>query len=371
MEQKKKKKLNYKGINVLKLLAFVFVFAGQIIPFKYSSAGEMRPVWSALNVYTYVGIGLAFTISGFLLMAHAHREYKYYKSFKLFNFWSRRVFKIIPLYLIVLFLGFVAIPNLIDFLRLNDVSLPSAWPYLTFSANFNLLHNTHAPYFIAVLWPICVLLQVYFIWGIIVKSFWKVIEQVLGPLILLSIIGSIILFQYKIDAYKAIVGCLAFFFAGAYGALLVRKKSSVLSKFKALPIPIFTIIHLLTWGIALGVPFIFKGPFLQTVYLATLPMLFVLILWEQTFVKNSPFQLKKLKLLDTLGTYSYGLYMYHGLAFGLTIVIYDTVAVKPNGFMIHVAFPFLCLVITILVSQFSYPIFEKPFIRMRRQFKRK
>lgn len=372
MDKKKRKKLNYKSINALKLIAFAFVFAGQIIPFKYSSAGDMRPVWSTLMELTYVGFGLAFTISGFLITAHIDREYKYHSNFKLFNFWGRRIFKIIPLYIIVLFLGFVAIPNLIDFLRLNDVSLPPAFPFISFTANFYMLDNAHhVPYFIAVLWPICVLLQVYFLWGIICKAFWKKAETIALTGAIVSVIVSIFFFAQGDDAYKLIVGCLSFFLWGAWGALQVRRKKAIIKAYRKIPPNAFTFIHIVTWSIALGVPFVFNGVLLHAIYLIVLPLFFVLIIWEQTFIKNTPIKLHKIKILDTIGTYSYGLYMFHGLAFGLTIVVYDTIAVQPNGFMIHVAFPFLCLLLTIFVSQFSYPVFEKPFIRMRRQFKRK
>lgn len=372
MDKNKRKKLNYKFIDVLKLISFAFIFAGQIIPFRYSSSVEMKPLWTTMSELTFVGIGLAFTISGFLLTAHIHREYKYYKNFKLLNFWGRRAFKIVPLYLIVLFLGFIAIPNLVEFLKLNSVHTPNPIPFVSFTANFYMITNAYeVPYFIAVLWPICALLQVYIFWGILCRFFWKNILSIIIFGFIASILISFVLAHNGQNAYYYGVGCLPFFFAGAFGAIHTRRKSPLIERIKLIPSSIITVLHVITWALCFGLPFLLKGAQLHLVMQSVLPLLFTFIICEQIFSKFSPVKFKKLKLLNTIGAQSYGLYMYHGLAFGLTIVIYDTVAVTANGFMIHVAFPLFCFLITFFVSQFSNPLIEKPFIRMRRQFKRK
>lgn len=367
-----RRKLNFKSVNVLRLIAFAFVFVGQVVPFQYSNTADMLPVWSTMSELTYPGIGLAFALSGFLLTAHIHREYKYYGRFKLLNYWTRRGFKILPLYFFVVFLGFIAIPNLIDFLKINEVDIPEIWPFLTLTVHLFLVdHASQTPYFILILWPICVLLHIYFLWGILVKFLWRRISELAFTLFLLSLLASILLTFLNFNAYYLMTGCSTYFFLGAWGALEARKNGFLLQKFKTLPVAVYSSVHVIAWSLALGLPFLIGHKWLHSIYWITLPVLFVAIIWEQNFCKNAPFKLKKIKWMDALGTYSYGLYMYHGIGLGLTIAVYDTIAVAKNGFILHFAFPMFCLMIAIVASQFSYSIIEKPFLRMRRQFKRR
>lgn len=65
--------------------------------------------------------------------------------------------------------------------------------------------------------------------------------------------------------------------------------------------------------------------------------------------------------MNFLGKISYGLYVYHGLIIGFVLLFFKTNNLFLNNFVLYS----IVILLTILLSTFSYFILEKPFLKLK------
>lgn len=115
------------GLDHLRAFAITYVFLyhyGRFFP---------HPEWTnTLTRFGWSGVDLFFVLSGYLIAAQLFKSIATYKTFSLRDFFIKRFFRIIPIYLVT-----VALYFLFPFVRERESPAP-LWKYLTFTQNINL-----------------------------------------------------------------------------------------------------------------------------------------------------------------------------------------------------------------------------------------
>jgi peptidoglycan/LPS O-acetylase OafA/YrhL len=138
----------FPGLDHLRAAAIILVFF-----FHYGIFGD-HPDWIvAVGSFGWTGVDLFFVLSGFLIAGELFSRIREGKGLGMGLFYTKRIFRIIPVYVVVLACYF-AIPAFKE-----APNLSPWWKYLTFTQNFglNLSHTrafTHA-------WSLCVEEQFY------------------------------------------------------------------------------------------------------------------------------------------------------------------------------------------------------------------
>ena len=368
----------------MRFLGFLLVFIMHIKSFFkedfISKYGEN--IDKALTFGGVFGIELFFTISAFLITALAIREIEYYGNFKLMAFYKRRALRILPLYILILILIFIGIPKIIGFLDLNyHFKFPPLLPFLTFSSNF-FYYSDGADFFtgLVILWTIAVEVQFYIFWGFVINLVGKNLKKVSYVLIAIGVLyrlSSSLFTELEIfkdyHSYYNTLYYLSDFGIGALVAIHVREKKDLVEYIKSLDKSFLKYLYsgFLAYLIVAGV---FYGNIIFNVLNALIvPSIVGFIIIEQTFGSNSILKFRNLKIATYLGKISYGSYMYHILVmdfivFGVAIWQGEHQG-ELSGF-IKVIFPFIAFISTIILAHLSYKYFEKPFLRLRREYKR-
>jgi peptidoglycan/LPS O-acetylase OafA/YrhL len=142
------------GLDHLRTLAISWVFF-----FHYQSSDF--PDWILdIKDFGWVGVDLFFVLSGFLIARQLFAELKSTNKVDVKQFFIKRFFRIIPVYLVV-----VAIYFLIPVFREKE-SLPALWRFLTFTQNLGLDPSINGTFSHA--WSLCVEEQFYFLFPLVI-----------------------------------------------------------------------------------------------------------------------------------------------------------------------------------------------------------
>lgn len=132
------------GLDHLRALAILLVLV-----FHYQVGDFGFPQWAtAFNNIGWTGVDLFFVLSGFLIASQLFAQVNKGKIISLREFFLKRLFRIIPVYLVV-----VAIYFLVPFFRERE-ALPPLWRFLTFTQNFGLNRAANGTFSHA--WSLCV-----------------------------------------------------------------------------------------------------------------------------------------------------------------------------------------------------------------------
>lgn len=373
MTSRKSKRLLFKDLYTMRFLAFLALFSMAAFPFANKDAGNsiLASFLRFIEGWGYAGIDFFMIVSGFLITVHGLRQYKYYNSFNLRVFTIRRAFKILPLYLFMLILGFIIIPAIIEGLKMNAVELPEWWKFLLFMINFDLANQgVSFVGFMVMPSTIVIYVQLYALMGLLLKYF-KSRLKIISVVLIIAGLAFRILDLYS--SYNFAFTPMFYFTNIGIGiqlALLVRARRSLFQQMRSLK------------GSSLKVSYIASGLIIFFGYSITLntplspimgllvPYAFAYIIFDQSFGLHSPFQLKKIKFMSEWGKTTYGLFMYHGIIISLLVILWETLKFPANFFLEQVLFPLVALTLTIFVANLSFIIIEKPLLRIRREFKK-
>jgi peptidoglycan/LPS O-acetylase OafA/YrhL len=324
------------------------------------------------------GVYFFFVLSGFLITYLLLKEQHLTKSISIKKFYMRRIFRIWPVYYLLLCLGFFVFPNL-DF-----INLPYASKHLHSNFHENLflyiliLPNVAFSLFPAVphigqSWSIGVEEQFYIFWPLLLKKVSNIKKSIFLIFCSYVTLKIVVLFLTVIFPQSDLLQSIKLFLAmskfecmmiGAYGAVLFFDNSSDLRKFCSNLKILFLII--------ISIPFInlfFTDGLIQNGIHILLSLLFLyVILFTCYNIKENHFLNNR--TLDYLGKLSFGIYMYHLL--GLAIVVSCMKLIYPyfnlNEFWIDVFILVFTIIITLLFSGISYKYYEKVFLKVKAKF---
>lgn len=326
-----------------------------------------------------VGVALFFSLSGFLITSLLMQEQSKNGRISLKKFYLRRIFRIWPLYYIVVF-GSIFIFNRIDFLKIpldsdamiQNLSFKEIFIVAFLLPNFT---NFSIPY-ANQRWSIVVEEQFYIIQPIFVK--WikspgrlaifflffifspEIIAFCLKVLRADAILQSSI-FQAGLNQLKYLaciaVGCLfSVFFLLKRGGF-VRK---VIFSRTTQIVTLMIVVLLVVWG-----HYVFKSHVF--IDLRVYSFLFSIVVVNAALNKNSNIIKLESFYLNFLGEISYGLYMYHPICIGLTLSIFSSFTREnpvTGNFLVYL----FSLAFSIVVSYYSFHYVEKMFLKLKHKY---
>ncbi len=374
----------FPSLDGLRFFAFFVVFLHHALPNPENPYGFANFFLTLLKKNGWVGVDLFFVLSGFLITSLLLKERSQFGKFSLKNFWIRRALRIWPLYYLALINGFLLTPiiytnffneNVYTAQRLYELThqLPL---YLTFLGNWSVVLYSYSSFFnISHLWTISVEEQFYLLWPIILlfcKKPSRII--IIGSLIvLISLLVRFILSLLGVGHPGIYVNTLARIDILCFGSIIavlhhhqnelpkiLRLSKKYTKHFLNLPLQLLSLIILcyILYRISLFNPYTIRNGVFG--YLVTGGfMAYYLISALNTNSKFAKFL--SIKPFVWLGKISYGLYVWHILALDLSLRILqplDLTYFKP-----HLGF-----ILTILISTFSYYLFESKFLKLKSKF---
>lgn len=319
------------------------------------------------------GVEFFFVLSGFLITYLLSLEIEKSGNISIKGFYLRRVFRIWPLYFIVLTLGFFILCILYPILYHKPFFAFPIWKWLILFIFFlpNLATRLYPMGMLNPLWSIGVEEQFYLFWAPFVKFFKKKITIAILIFIILSSAWQFILERnlfnfsdlwlgfFKFQKFYAMsIGC----FFGYFFSKVNRNVSSVFfyQKFVQLFVFLLIMIHLF---FVLSYSEVF-------IYRFFLAILYGLLIFLTASLSNSKSYLNfEVKPFIYLGTISYGLYCYHMTIDYLMRIIFLKLNLRTyNVYMVMGLYHTLLLLVTIFVSALSFKYIESYFLKLKAKF---
>ncbi len=343
--------------------------------FGYAPKTATGAPWSPGNAILdngWVGVQLFFILSGFLITTLLLREEARDGRVDLRAFWMRRILRIWPLYYMILILTFFVLPGLDG--AWGQPSTRALWikhlpAFALFAGNWSMAIVGPVPYdFISVLWSVCVEEQFYLFCPLLVA--WVRPSRRVGCVVAMMAFGiaaraitaealrrqavTPLFFQYSTFTQ------LDTLLAGVMLALIRERRSEPMPRWAVHSWELFAI----GCGIALlARPGLAKGgvagstlDFVSIWAVGT--MLVAVSASEYAWIAR----ILRYDRFVWLGRISYGLYMYHEIAFWMQRGLFDWIGWFPNNEELA---PFLKLALTIGLAAGSYYWLERPFLRMK------
>lgn len=342
------------GLNGLRAIAAISVVIGHVTSFTSFDFNL-----STANV-GFDGVTLFFVISGFLITYLLLLEKQKTNNVEIKKFYVRRILRIWPIYYLV-----IAVCLVVALFHdgISDIFTTTILYYIFFAANIPMVLNTGIS-IIVHYWSIGVEEQFYLIWPWIVKL-------VRNRIIPVTVIIICVLFLVKSGSWFYLgKGSLLYKFLsvtrfhcmliGAVGAMLFKDNNRIFIYAltnKLVQIFAWLFMVILAFNI-IQLPAPLSGEITAFISL-------IVIVGQVVPNKRKIIELEN-KFLDFLGKISYGLYVIHPLVILLFSYIYKDLNLTSLAQTIVVYSS--VILTTIFISYVSYEYYEKPFLKVKKQF---
>jgi len=303
-------------------------------------------------------VDLFFVLSGFLITYLLQNERDTKGEIDVKAFYLRRIFRIWPLYFLVLGIGYlVSITITHEKLYFEGLVLcVLVLPHLA-------LVLYYIPFWASLLWSIGVEEQYYLVWPWVVKhsaskNLLKVVFYcligVIGVKLGFWVLSQFEFFTAKIETLRSFlywfrIECIL---VGALASVLWYQKNKFLEYLKKRIIRYLTLLLVLVVLLVKSI-----GPVFSVVDSLIFAVLIVQIV-------EKPWKLLETSIVKYMGTISYGLYLYHDFAIALSIQLIGLLAIGHDSMLYVPSLYIITFTLTILVSAVSFRYFEKPILQM-------
>ena len=332
----------------------------------------------AVTTYGSYGVELFFVLSGFLItgiLYDARDQLNYFR-----NFYMRRILRIFPLYYGVLVLVFVIAP-LIAALRgpsLDYLIDRQAWAWLYGVNIYIAIQGDWSFAYLEHLWSLCVEEHFYLVWPVVVfltarrprvlmgvclaVSLGAMLARLTGSLMGLSWWTTYVLTPFRLDGLAL----------GSLLAVIARQPGGLDRLVRALPaVTIVTLALLLLTFVWTRLVSRDSMEFVLPIRAAVIQVLLACLLFATVVAseQSSISRFFRSRWLVFLGTYSYGLYVYHHfISYYLAVNHTErqlTAWLGSHGAAIALQAT-LGAAVSIAIAYASYELFEKRFLRLKR-----
>lgn len=362
-------------LDALRFMAFMSVFFCHALPFDDARHTHADRAWQWMQDVREAGnfgVCLFFLLSSYLITELLRREYLQTKSVHLKAFYLRRILRIWPLYLSILFfVGGVGV-----FVRPLHMPAPQFLAYLLFVGNWYAILSPAIYNPLNWLWSISVEEQFYIVWPTMAKlGGMRVItigSLVCLPMSLLAI-GLVERFQQHLEVTLWLNGLVQFQFF-AWGALLAVLLSGTTPTLSTIDRTALVAAGGACWLAASGICLL-KRPGVDP------GLMKVCVGYELVAAGCVCFFMSALgasvsgvpKFVIYLGKISYGLYVFHGLALSAMTALRQHIEQRLSlhggvAASLFVADRISGLGITIAVGMLSYKFLERPFLNLKSRF---
>ncbi|WMN07705.1 acyltransferase [Marivirga arenosa] len=317
-----------------------------------------------------LGVNFFFVLSGFLITYLLISEKDRSSKINLKNFWMRRVLRIWPLFYFSVFFGFVIFPLLKSLFGQIPNETADLWSYLVFLNNFNFIEKgLPDASILGVLWSVAIEEQFYFVWPILlliipIKRYWLVFIFV----ILQSWIFRALKMEYLYHEFHTL-SCIGDMAIGGLGAWLVYTKVGFRNFIINLKTPIVYLLYLI-----IALLFLFRdelysiNSIISVLERSFVAIIFLLIILEQSYSKNSFYKMSNNKIFSKLGKYTYGMYCLHFIGILITTTLTSKLGINTRLWQVLILETSVALLLTILISRVSWEMFEKHFLKLKNYF---
>ena len=385
------KKIFFNGLNELRAFAALAVIFHHIELFK--SRDHLSSLFDS-SFFSYFigtvgknGVYLFFVLSGFLITYLLLKEKEKHQTILFKKFFLRRIFRIWPLYYLIVIIGFVLIPFLVHTFDIfekipyyfelisnpKNYSLIAILLYVLFLPNLALFYGIKVPG-CSQAWSVGVEEQFYILWPLLIFIFSRKKIVWIFLLIILGYIFCNLFFQPAL--YSRITNFISvkiiiipiifetvkiipfeFMAIGALGGYLYayhREKIIFFSKSKY------------AYFLILGLIFVLLFFSITTKYFQNIILSFLFLCLILITVEDDNSVVFRNKLISYLGTISYGIYMYHPFVMFLVFPFANTYFKDNDSTLYYNLFVYsFVFCITILLSHLSYKYFESVFIKIK------
>lgn len=370
---KKNKHTWFSGLNSLRFFACALV----IIMHAHNNMGishlpqlpEFPLLFKGLSAVSFF-----FALSGFLITYLLLQERTSTNNISIKKFYLRRVFRIWPLYFIVIACGAFFYWKLVPSIHMNfEGSYPHGLAIFLYSFFLANLMNSlyHVGGMLHITWSISVEEQFYLFWAPLAKKFKKYLPQLIIIVAVLSltvnILNTLNILNLS-EGWQAFVSTLQFHYmaiGGGFAWMLFYKKDWLLNlgifKKKYLQV-------LLT--LLLSLYFLFYQKTITGDCITALPigLLFGWLIVNVSVNTRRIFSLNN-KALDYLGKISYGMYMFHmPVVYATSFLFQKLHSVTSISMLFFPSFYIIVFGSTIGIASFSYHFIEQPILKKSKKF---
>ena len=363
----------FQGLNALRFFAALLVLLhhGEVIRQKngLSNFGWLGFFNNGGNAVTFF-----FVLSGFLITYLLLKEIGKTGHVCIRKFYLKRILRIWPLYFLLVFIGGVALPFLLNMLHIDyqvPYTIGQTWYYFLFFMP-GLVTYFFGHHLLEPLWSIGVEEVFYLFWAPFMEWFKKHILALLMAVVLfMAGMRLLALFFIENKLCDYLIGIFKFeaMAIGGLGAYLVFNKGKILNKAVIFRTPfqfIFFVILLIFLFFHSNIDnaywnFFFKTPVVSEIFIDFLFLYLILI----TSVIDKRIIHLQYKFLSYLGEISYGIYMYHMLAIFTTVLFLKTFLPQWGIVWGSLFFYLASITITVLTAYLSKRYFEDYFLRLK------
>lgn len=367
-QQPLKNKSWFPGLNALRFFAASMVILMHSWSNQVGQGLPHLPEWPIFFKGLYA-VSFFFVLSGFLITYLLLKEREKTQTISIKHFYLRRVFRIWPLYFLILIVGlffyWTIAPKVGMEVPITYSKTTAILLYLFFLANLmNSLFEVGG--IVHVTWSIAVEEQFYLFWAPLVKKFGSKLPKIIfgfsAGFLLLSILNNYNVFGLS-EGWQLFLRTLQFHYMGigaGFAWVLYHHKEKLL----ALPVFSSKIWQAFLTATILGFLFLYKKSQIGEAVLA-LPV-GLLFGWLIINVSSNPKRIYHLenKILHYLGNVSYGVYMYHVPVVYAAAILFAKITVLQSNFPLYL-FSYYGFVfgITILIAGISYRFLEQPILK--------
>jgi peptidoglycan/LPS O-acetylase OafA/YrhL len=371
VHQLSERHIYFKNLNAIRFIAAAMVICHHIEFVK--SHFNMPNHYENNNMVIQAGrsgVVLFFVLSGFLITFLLLKEEEITQTIAIKKFYLRRIFRIWPLYYLIILLAFIVLPN-IPFFQYPNVDNAQVWSnplgktllYMAILPNIATSIYGSFP-FSSQTWSIGAEEQFYLIWPVLIKKIKQKWILLFWVIVTYAIVKYIILFQFQrhptSNTWFMILGiwqstpinCMAI--GGIFSLIIFQKTELVLLIRKIIFNRVLQALVILFTALLLVIGYK-SAHFNDEIY----ALLFGIIICNMAANDARLFSLE-FSFLNYLGKISYGLYMYHNIFIVLSIAF----LIKFNLFNSYLHY-LLVFVFTIFMATISYEFFEKRFINKK------
>lgn len=304
----------------------------------------------------FLGVDMFFVLSGYLIVTLILREKERNGFISLRKFYIRRALRIFPVYY-----GVLLIVGLYYYFLKSESetrAIIQLMPYyLTFTSNWLAVSAGH----LSIYWSLATEEQFYLLWPFLEKKLKKFpLFMVMAVFI---IINQWVNFSDLNDSRHLEILDTTFT-PICLGVILAH----VLHNYKT-----FSYVFFLVKSIHMS--FIYFVMLLLLIYFSPqdisgfprLMMQFIMMVWLASLVmhkNNIMSYLLDAKLVSRIGETSYGIYLYHMLAFAASRILIEKLDIHIWGYELFI----IGGLMVILIAELSYRYYEKPFMEMKRLY---
>jgi peptidoglycan/LPS O-acetylase OafA/YrhL len=364
-----------RGLAVLMVLLVHFV--GGMLP-----TNSLERAIGYVTGYGAYGVDLFFVLSGFLITGILYDARDTNAYFR--NFYMRRLLRIFPLYYGVLALLFFVAPliPLLQGATLDNLVTRQAWAWLYGVNLYTTIRGEWALSYINHFWSLAIEEHFYLVWPLIVYllarrprtliavslavSLCAMLARLIASLIGLTWFTTGVLTPFRLDGLAL----------GAFLAVAARQPGGMDRLIGALPWATAVVGGLLMATVTFWIRFLLGGHGLELAASAR-PMLIemllaCLLMWALVAPEHSATsRFFRSRAMVFLGTYSYGLYVYHHFIAYYLMSNRTEFELAPwlGSHLAAVALQAaLGMSASLAVAYLSYELFEKRFLRLKRLF---